>query len=76
MASNFIPALRFKILTKLYDFFLSVTFPEKKIKQALIDKGVAENRISNVLVSSGKTSEFTNDKAADEQDRDVGRVQA
>lgn len=38
MASEFIPALRFKSLTRLYDFFLSLTFPEKKIKQALIDQ--------------------------------------
>lgn len=38
MASEFIPAFRFKSLTRLYDFFLSLTFPEKKIKQALIDQ--------------------------------------
>lgn len=35
-ANKFIPALRFKWLTPLYDFFISITMPEKKIKQALI----------------------------------------
>lgn len=35
--TKFIPALRFKWLTPLYDFFLSITMPEKKIKQALIE---------------------------------------
>ncbi len=34
--TRFIPALRFKWLTPLYDFFLNLTMPEKKIKQALI----------------------------------------
>lgn len=34
--TGYIPALRFKWLTPLYDFFLSLTMPEKKIKQALI----------------------------------------
>lgn len=39
MASgNFIPALRFTNLTKLYDFFLGLTFPEDKIKKALIEQ--------------------------------------
>ncbi len=33
---KFIPALRFKWLTPLYDFFVSITMPEKKIKQVLI----------------------------------------
>ena len=33
---KFIPALRFKWLTPLYDFFLGITMPEKKIKTALI----------------------------------------
>jgi ubiquinone/menaquinone biosynthesis C-methylase UbiE len=33
---QFIPALRFKWLTPLYDFFISITMPEKKIKQVLI----------------------------------------
>lgn len=37
MASKYVPALRFKALTKIYDSLLSVTFPEKKIKQALIN---------------------------------------
>lgn len=36
--TGYIPALRFKWLTPLYDFFLSLTMPEKKIKQALIAK--------------------------------------
>lgn len=35
--AKYIPALRFKWLTPLYDFFLSITMPEKKIKQALIE---------------------------------------
>ena len=34
----FIPALRYNWLTHFYDFFLGITFPEKKIKQALIDQ--------------------------------------
>ena len=34
--TKFIPALRFKWLTPLYDFFLGITMPEKKIKQVLI----------------------------------------
>lgn len=34
----FVPALRYRKLTKLFDFFLGVTFPEKKIKQALINQ--------------------------------------
>lgn len=34
--TKFIPALRFKWLTPLYDFFISITMPEKKIKQVLI----------------------------------------
>lgn len=38
MATNYIPALRFKPLTRLYDFFLSATFPERKMKQALINQ--------------------------------------
>ncbi|RTL60013.1 MAG: methyltransferase domain-containing protein [Sphingobacteriales bacterium] len=33
---KFIPALRFKWLTPLYDFLISITMPEKKIKRALI----------------------------------------
>jgi ubiquinone/menaquinone biosynthesis C-methylase UbiE len=35
--NKFIPALRFKWLTPFYDFFISITMPEKKIKQALIE---------------------------------------
>jgi ubiquinone/menaquinone biosynthesis C-methylase UbiE len=35
--TKYIPALRFKWLTPLYDFFLNLTMPEKKIKQALIE---------------------------------------
>lgn len=38
MADKYVPALRFKALTKLYDRLLSVTFQEKKIKQALINQ--------------------------------------
>ncbi len=34
--TKYIPALRFKWLTPLYDFFLAFTMPEKKIKLALI----------------------------------------
>ena len=37
MSTNkYIPALRFKWLTPLYDFFVGLTMPEKKIKQQLI----------------------------------------
>ena len=35
--TKYIPALRFKWLTPLYDFFINLTMPEKKIKQALIE---------------------------------------
>lgn len=35
--TKYIPALRFKWLTPLYDFFINITMPEKKIKQALIE---------------------------------------
>ena len=35
---SFIPALRFKPLTPLYDFLSGRFFPEKKIKQGLIDQ--------------------------------------
>ena len=35
--TKYIPALRFRWLTPMYDFFLNVTMPEKRIKQALID---------------------------------------
>jgi ubiquinone/menaquinone biosynthesis C-methylase UbiE len=34
--NKYIPALRFKWLTPLYDFFVGLTMPEKKIKQQLI----------------------------------------
>lgn len=37
-SSSYIPALRYNWLTKFYDFFLGITFPEKKIKQALIEQ--------------------------------------
>ncbi len=35
--TKYIPALRFKWLTPLYDFFINITMPEKKIKKALIE---------------------------------------
>lgn len=35
-ATNYIPALRFKWLTPLYDFLVSITMPEKKFKESLI----------------------------------------
>lgn len=35
---TYIPALRYNWLTKFYDFLLSITFPEKKIKQSLINQ--------------------------------------
>lgn len=35
--TKYIPALRFKWLTPLYDFLINITMPEKKIKQALIE---------------------------------------
>ncbi len=35
--TKYIPALRFKWLTPLYDFFLGITMPEKKIKKQLIN---------------------------------------
>lgn len=35
--TKFIPALRFKWLTPLYDFFIRATMPEMKIKQSLIN---------------------------------------
>lgn len=38
MNARFTPALRFDWLTGAYDFFLRLTFPERKIKQALIDQ--------------------------------------
>ncbi len=35
--NKYIPALRFKWLTPLYDFFLGITMPEIKIKRKLIE---------------------------------------
>lgn len=35
--TKYIPALRFKWLTPLYDFFLGITMPEVKIKRHLIE---------------------------------------
>lgn len=35
--AKYIPALRFKWLTPLYDFLINITMPERKIKQALIE---------------------------------------
>ena len=35
--TKYIPALRYKWLTPLYDFFINLTMPEKKIKRALIE---------------------------------------
>jgi ubiquinone/menaquinone biosynthesis C-methylase UbiE len=35
--TKYIPALRFKWLTPFYDFLISITMPEKKIKQALVE---------------------------------------
>lgn len=37
-AKPFVPALRYRKLTKLFDFFLALSFPEKKVKQALINQ--------------------------------------
>lgn len=35
--TKFVSALRFKWLTPLYDFFISITMPEKSIKKSLIE---------------------------------------
>ena len=35
---TYIPALRYNWLTRFYDTVLTITFPEKKIKQALIEQ--------------------------------------
>lgn len=43
--TKYIPALRFKWLTPLYDFFLAFTMPEKKIKQSLIEAANISPRI-------------------------------
>lgn len=34
--TDYVPALRYDWLTRFYDFLLAITFPEKKIKKALI----------------------------------------
>ena len=36
--TDFIPALRFNWLTRFYDGLLAISFPEKKMKNALIDQ--------------------------------------
>ncbi len=43
--TKYIPALRFKWLTPLYDFFLGLTMPERKIKFALIEAADISPRI-------------------------------
>ena len=43
--TKYIPALRFKWLTPLYDFFLGFTMPEKKIKLALIEAADISTRM-------------------------------
>lgn len=43
--TKYIPALRFKWLTPLYDFLLGITMPEKKIKQSLIEAANISPRI-------------------------------
>ena len=37
-ATKYIPALRFSWLTRFYDSLLAISFPEKKMKSALIDQ--------------------------------------
>lgn len=37
-SQTYIPALRYHWLTKFYDLLLGITFPEKKIKKALIEQ--------------------------------------
>ena len=46
--ATYIPALRYKWLTPLYDFFLGLTMLEKKIKQALIEAAYIPSK-ANVL---------------------------
>ena len=47
---KYVPALRFHFLTKWFDFFLATTFPEKKIKQAIINQcGFGSTARSKVL---------------------------
>lgn len=43
--TKYIPALRFKWLTPLYDFFLGITMPERKIKFALIEAAEISSRM-------------------------------
>lgn len=50
---QFIPALRFKPLTGLYDFLIGITFPEKKIKQALLEQGDLKNDFEVLDFGSG-----------------------
>lgn len=38
--NEYIPALRYKWLTPLYDLFIHLTMPERKIKQALIEEAL------------------------------------
>ena len=40
---QFIPALKYKPLTGLYDFLVGIKFPEKKIKLALLEQGDLKN---------------------------------
>lgn len=47
---KYIPALRYKWLTPLYDFLINLTMPEKKIKQALIE--------SACIPANGKVLDF------------------
>ncbi len=46
--TSYIPALRYKWLTRFYDSLLNITFPEKKIKNSLIQQA-AFNRDGSVL---------------------------
>ena len=55
---EYIPALRFKWLTPLYDFFLGITMPEKKIKQQLINTAAIANGF-NVLDFGSGTATLT-----------------
>ena len=48
---KYIPALRFKWLTPLYDFFLGITMPEGKIKRRLID--IASINADSTLLDFG-----------------------
>ncbi len=44
--AKYIPALRYKWLTLLYDFLLNITMPEKKIKQVLTEVANIPERAS------------------------------